>query len=86
MTKTSIINRALETLQQLPDEKVLEVAEFAEFLLKKQEDLFLQKGIEALVSESESFAFLAEEEDLYTLEDLKEWHNNSYIYCWKTRK
>ncbi|MFN7115662.1 MAG: hypothetical protein ACK4TA_02625 [Saprospiraceae bacterium] len=72
MTKASIINRALETLQQLPDEKALEVAEFAEFLLKKQEELFLQKGIEALMSESESFAFLAEEEDLYTLEDLKE--------------
>jgi sulfur transfer complex TusBCD TusB component (DsrH family) len=72
MTKISIIHQTIETLQQLPEDKVVEVAEFAAFLLKKQEEWLLQKGIEILVSESESFAFLEEEEDLYTLEDLKE--------------
>lgn len=72
MTKVSIINRTVETLQQLPENKIVEVAEFAEFLLKKQEEQMLQKGIEILISESETFAFLKEEEDLYTLEDLKE--------------
>lgn len=72
MTKVSIITRTVETLQQLPENKIVEVAEFAEFLLKKQEEQMLQKGIEILVSESETFDFLKEEENLYTLEDLKE--------------
>lgn len=75
MTKVSIINRTVETLEQLSNDKIVEVAEFAEFLLKKQEEQILQKGIETLVSESESFAFLKAEEDLYTLEDLKERYN-----------
>ncbi|MDX1939378.1 MAG: DUF2281 domain-containing protein [Saprospiraceae bacterium] len=72
MTKVSIINQTLETLQKLPEDKVAEIAEFAEFLLKKHEEQMLTKGIETLVNESESFAFLREEEDLYTVEDLKE--------------
>ncbi len=72
MTKISVINHTVETLQKLPEDKVNEIAEFADFLLKKYEEQFLQKGIEILVSESESFEFLQEEEDLYTVEDLKE--------------
>ncbi len=72
MTKISVINHTVETLQKLPEDKVNEIAEFADFLLKKYEEQFLQKGIEILVSESESFEFLQEEEDLYTVEDLKD--------------
>lgn len=72
MTKISIINQTVEMLQKLPEDKVTEIAEFAEFLLKKHEEQLLTRGIETLVSESESFAFLEEEEDLYTVEDLKE--------------
>lgn len=58
MTKISIINQTIATLNKLPEDKVLEIADFAEFLLKKYEEQLLQKGIETLVSESESFAFL----------------------------
>jgi len=72
MTKISIIKRTVEALEKLPEDRVAEIADFAEFLLKKYEEQILTKGIEKLVSESESFAFLEEEEDLYTLEDLKE--------------
>jgi hypothetical protein len=72
MTKIAIINRTIETLQKLPEDKASEIAEFAEFLLKKYEEQLLQKGIETLVGKSESFAFLNDEEDLYKVEDLKE--------------
>lgn len=59
-------------LQQLPEDKVREVADFADFILKKHDEYCLQKGIEKLSSKSKAFDFLHEEEDLYTVEDLKE--------------
>ncbi len=72
MTKEMLINRTIETLQKLPESRINEVAEFAEFILKKYDEQILQKGTEKLVSESKSFAFLHDEEDLYTEDDLKE--------------
>ncbi len=56
----------------LPVEKVGEVADFADFVLKKYEENILQKGIEKLVEQSEAFQFLHDEEDIYTLADIKE--------------
>lgn len=39
--------------------------------IREHEEQILQKGIEILVSESASFAFLHDEEDLYDETDLK---------------
>ncbi|MEX0648913.1 MAG: DUF2281 domain-containing protein [Balneolaceae bacterium] len=72
MTKKRLINRTVETLQKLPEDKIHEIADFADFVLKKYEEQTVQKGIETLVSESDSFAFLHDEEDLYDESDLKE--------------
>lgn len=72
MTKKGLINRTVETLEKLPEDKIHEIADFADFVLKKYEEQILQKGIETLVSESDSFAFLHDEEDLYDESDLKE--------------
>ncbi len=72
MTKKGLINRTVETLEKLPEDKIHEIVDFADFILKKYEDQILQRGIETLVSESDSFAFLHDEEDLYDENDLKE--------------
>jgi len=72
MTKQGLITRTVETLEKLPEDKIHEIADFADFVLKKYEENILQKGIESLVSESDSFAFLHDEEDLYDESDLKE--------------
>lgn len=72
MLKNTLINRTVETLSKLPNEKVKEVSDFVDFLYKKYEEEALQKGIQSLVSDSSSFYFLKEEEDLYSVEDLKE--------------
>ena len=71
MTRSAVIENTISTLSKLPVDKVEEVADFADFVLKKHEDLLLQNGIAKLVAESEAFAFLADEEDLYTRGDLK---------------
>ncbi|MEI8204791.1 MAG: hypothetical protein WCH34_17360 [Bacteroidota bacterium] len=72
MTRELIIERTLTALTQLPQEKAVEIADFADFILKKYNEVMLQKGIEKLVSDSKSFDFLNNEEELYHLSDLKE--------------
>ena len=56
----------------MPEDKIREVSEFADEILKKLDEDVLQAGIETLISESDAFYFLNEEEDLYSKDDLKE--------------
>ena len=71
MTQSSLIKNTLSTLSKLPTEKVVEVADFADFVLKKHEESLLQQGITQIVGDSQVFAFLADEEDLSSKDDLK---------------
>ncbi len=68
MTQSAVIENTISTLSKLPVDKAEEVADF---VLKRHEESLLQKGITQIVGESEAFAFLADEEDLYTRDDLK---------------
>lgn len=72
MTREAIINKTIKVLAVLPAEKAEEVADFASYILKKYEDDLVQLGIEKLVADSVTFNFLAAEEDLYSLKDIKE--------------
>lgn len=72
MTRQVLIQRTIDNLSKLPDQKLKEVSDFAEFLLSKLEDRLLTEGIQKLATNSESFQFLEDEEDLYTEADLKE--------------
>lgn len=72
MTKETMIKKTLKTLSRLPEDKIKEVSEFADEILKKLDEDVLQAGIETLISESDAFYFLNDEEDLYSKDDLKE--------------
>lgn len=72
MTREKLIEKTIDRLSKLPDKKLKEVSDFAEFLLSKIEDRNLTKGIQQVASESKSFKFLEDEEDLYSTSDLKE--------------
>jgi len=72
MLSETLINRTLQTLALLPQDKVRQVADFADYILKKYDEEVLQKGIEKLVSQSKTYDFLKDEENLYSVEDLKE--------------
>ncbi|HLP59112.1 MAG TPA: hypothetical protein VK186_09790 [Candidatus Deferrimicrobium sp.] len=52
--------------------RINEIADFIEFLYQKHEEAILKEGIQQLCSHSRSFKFLEDEEDLYTLDDIKE--------------
>ena len=72
MDKQGLIDRTIEALEKLPSERVYEIANFADYILKKYEEQILQTGIETIADNSESFSFLKDEADLYDESDLKE--------------
>lgn len=72
MTREILINRTLENLKKLPDQKLREVSDFAEFLMNKIEDSLMTEGIQKLTTDSKAFKFLETEEELYSKADLKE--------------
>lgn len=75
MTKQIIIERTTHVINQLPLNKAEEIADFVDFILKRYEEQLLTQGIQQLASEGQTFDFLNEEEDLYSVSDLKEVYN-----------
>jgi hypothetical protein len=71
MSKRELLDKTAFLLERLPMEQLVEVADFADFLLKKQESESLRRGVNQLNRESGSFNFLEEEEELYSITDLK---------------
>lgn len=72
MTKQMLISRTIKTLEKLPEGEIHQVADFADFVLRKYEEQSLQKGIETITGNSKALSFLNDEEDLYDERDLKE--------------
>ena len=72
MERKELIENTFNKISQLPDLKIKEIHDFAEFLLMKIDDQILQQGIQELASSSNAFSYLNEEEDLYSVNDLKE--------------
>ncbi|MGB7393622.1 MAG: hypothetical protein WA913_04440 [Pricia sp.] len=69
--KQALIQRTVETLSKLPEDKIEEISDFADFILKKYDEKVLQKGMESIMGESNTFDFLKEEPISYSVKDLK---------------
>jgi hypothetical protein len=72
MDRNDLIENTMLKISQLPDFKIREINDFADFLLQKIDDQILQEEIHELTSKSKVFSYLNEEEDLYSVNDLKE--------------
>ncbi|MDP1843412.1 MAG: hypothetical protein Q8K64_08330 [Sediminibacterium sp.] len=75
MTRQIIIERTLKAINQLPDDKAAEISDFADFVFKRFEEQELANGIQKMVSDGKSFDFLKNEDDIYSISDLKEVYN-----------
>jgi hypothetical protein len=71
MNRQELIDITIIKIRQLPDIKIKEVNDFADFLLSKIDDKITIEGIQKIVSDSKTFDFLKDEEDLYSVNDLK---------------
>jgi hypothetical protein len=72
MKRQNIVERTLKAINQLPKDKAVEISDFADFVLKRYEEPELVKGIQKMASESQAFDILNNEEEIYSLADLKE--------------
>lgn len=73
MDKKELIKRSVKSMERMPEKRLYEVVDFIDFIYGKcEEEEQMQKGIEKIISQSESFAFLNEEEDIYEEKDLIE--------------
>lgn len=75
MSKKELIEKTIAALQKLPADKIAEVSDFADFILQRNEDKLITEGIAQLSGQLKSYNFLAEEEDIYTLNDVKAPYN-----------
>jgi len=72
MDRHVLIESVIRKIKLLPDVKIREVNDFADFLLSKIDDKITFEGIQHLTANSKAFDFLKDEENLYSVNDLKE--------------
>jgi hypothetical protein len=72
MKREKVLKDTIDKLQQLDEANLREANDFVYFLLHKVSDAELTDEIQKQAQEGKSFDFLNEEEELYSIEDLKE--------------
>lgn len=72
MNRRILIDNVISKIRMLPDYKIRELNDFADFLLSRIDEKITVQGIQKLATDSKTFEFLKDEEDLYTINDLKE--------------
>jgi molybdenum cofactor biosynthesis enzyme MoaA len=72
MKRENLIREIIVNMSKLPNQNLIELSNFIDFLMSKNENLQLVEGIQKLSIDSKAFRFIEDEEELYSLEDLKE--------------
>lgn len=75
MTKQTIIERTIKIINQLPESKAEEICDFADFVIKRYEEQALTEALQNIMSDSQTFEFLRNEEEVYSIKDLKKVFN-----------
>jgi len=72
MKKQLIIEKTLKIVNQRPNDKAVEISDFADFLFKRYEEEELAKGLQSVISENKTFFILREDDEIYSIKDLKD--------------
>ena len=71
MTKKALIKKANEILEKLPNEKISELINYADFLIAKTENAVNNDELLKVAATSKTFAFVNEDKVEYTISDIK---------------
>jgi hypothetical protein len=72
MERDVLVKRTIGNIKQLPVKRVHEVNDFVEFIMQKTNDSLITEGLQRLSSaSSQTYDFLKEEPELYSVNDLK---------------
>ena len=72
MERETIIDETVKKLNLLPMDKLRQVEDFVDFVISRIDDKLLVEGIQELTTDSKAFEYLNNEEELYSVNDLKE--------------
>ena len=72
MSREDLIKTTIENIKLLSDKRVQEVSDYVSFLASRIENKIITEGIKTLTSNSKTYEFLHDEEELYQVNDLKE--------------
>ncbi len=72
MSREQLIDKTIKNLSKLPDQHLVEVSDFAEFLLARLDARLVTEGIQGLTSQSKIYKILEAEPEAYSVADLKE--------------
>jgi len=72
MERDKLLLATIEKLQKLPQQKLQEVADFADFIMYRLDNQLISENMSKLQEQGETFQFLETEPDLYTLNDVQE--------------
>lgn len=75
MIKDTLMETTIQAIKKLPDNKLVEVAEFVDSLSQRLEVTNFSFELAKLSSTTKSLDFLKDEEELYSIADLKEVYN-----------
>jgi hypothetical protein len=71
MEREVLVKKTIDKIEQLPTTRIQEVNNFVEFIIQKFDDSLITEGLQQLSSHSNTYDFLYDEPDLYTVNDLK---------------
>jgi len=71
MEREVLMERTIRNMGQLPVTRVREVNDFVEFIIHRTDDAIITEGLQQLMSCSNTYDFLHNEPDLYSVNDLK---------------
>lgn len=74
MKDQKVLHKTIEKLQNLPEPELHEVNDFVDFLIGKIKNRNITYSIQQQASRSSTFAFLEEEEELYSEDDVEKYH------------
>jgi hypothetical protein len=72
MSREELIKTIIEKINQLSDKRIQEVSDYVSFLASRIDDEMILEGIKTITSNSKTYEFLHDEEELYQVNDLKE--------------
>ena len=71
MEREVLMKKTIRKIKQLPTTRIQEVNDFVEFIVRKTEDALITEGLQQLSSSGQTYDFLKDEPELYSVNDLK---------------
>ena len=71
MEREVLVKKMLGNIKKLPTPRIREVNDFMEFIIQKTDDVLITEGLQKLSLSGDTYDFLNDEPELYSVNDLK---------------